>query len=186
MAKETATNKPRNHQSEATRRAKRARAKGSSFERECLRFFNDWTGYAFSRTPSSGAGLIKGDLMPEIGTPWPFLVECKNVEAFNIGSFWTKKGAMWNAWTKAVQETPDTHNTLLMFRSRQCQPMMICYASTLVGCTNLKYSDLNVQNFSSMFIVPTPERAAKAKARNEFIIGVRLEDMLRWSYRKAS
>ena len=61
--------------------------KGNRFERTIAKFFQDWTGYKFSRTPGSG-GWAKakdsfGDLVctdEKHSRRFPFSIECKSYQ----------------------------------------------------------------------------------------------------------
>lgn len=173
-------NQPRNHQSEATKRAKNNRRKGSSFERDCVVFFSQWTGFEFSRTPSSGAGIIKGDVMPVIGTNFPFLIECKRVASYKLDSILEHGGTLWSAWLKAESETPKGHHTILCVARSRIKPMIILKLSTLIAFTNLRYADVSVQNFATIVCAPYGQK----KGVNDYLIAVRMEDLLRFPYKR--
>ncbi|ATG86350.1 putative resolvase [Lactobacillus phage LpeD] len=66
--------------------------KGSNFERDVAKKFTEWSGVKFNRTFASGAQgkenagdtRITGDLFAPVGYSFPFSVECKNHNNFNI------------------------------------------------------------------------------------------------------
>ena len=81
--------------------------KGSRFERTITKWFEEWTGYKFSRTPGSGGWAKSKDAFGDLvctdekhGRRFPFSIECKNYKdikfehlllgnkACKIKSFW--------------------------------------------------------------------------------------------------
>lgn len=81
--------------------------KGSRFERTIAKWFEEWTGYKFSRTPGSGGWAKAKDAFGDLvctdekhGRRFPFSIECKNYKdikfehlllgnkACKIKSFW--------------------------------------------------------------------------------------------------
>lgn len=65
--------------------------KGSRFERAVAKWFEDWTGYKFSRTPGSGGWAKSKDSFGDIvctdekhSRRFPFSIECKNYRDINF------------------------------------------------------------------------------------------------------
>lgn len=87
-----------------------SKKKGNRFERYISKFFKDWTGYEFSRTPQSGglrwkkADNISSDIVctdPKHSTRFPFSVECKfhheiKFEHLIMGNKGCKISEFWN------------------------------------------------------------------------------------------
>ena len=101
---------------------RKAKTKGSSFERRVGKMFEPWWGSKFFRTPMSGGSQLKFDynLAGDICTPaedFPFHVECKNQEA--LGKFHnflvSAKSAVWKWWKQSTDECPADQIPILVF-----------------------------------------------------------------------
>ena len=67
--------------------AKNSKNKGSRFERVVAKFWQDWTGYTFSRTPGSGGWAKAKDSFGDLvctdsrhSRRFPFSIECKSYQ----------------------------------------------------------------------------------------------------------
>jgi hypothetical protein len=105
-----------------SRAGKKAKNKGSSFERRIGKSLEGFWDSKFFRTPMSGGSALKYDynLAGDLSTPdetWPFHVECKNQEA--LGKFFTiftsDKCPVWKWWNQTVEECPENKIPLLIF-----------------------------------------------------------------------
>lgn len=87
--------------------------KGNRFERTIAKFFQDWTGYKFSRTPGSG-GWAKakdsfGDLVctdEKHSRKFPFSIECKSYQdlKFEHILLGTKSCKILSFWSQAIYD----------------------------------------------------------------------------------
>ena len=101
---------------------KKAKNKGSSFERKIAKIMGDWWDSKFYRTPMSGGSQLRHDynLAGDLRTPaedFPFHIECKNQEALGKfhGFLYSKKSAVWKWWDQCVSECPDGQIPMLIF-----------------------------------------------------------------------
>jgi len=108
--------------SSRSRAGKKAKNKGSTFERRIGKSLGDFWGSKFFRTPMSGGSSLKHDydLAGDLSTPdetWPFHVECKNQEA--LGKFFTiftsEKCPVWKWWDQTTDECPKNQIPMLIF-----------------------------------------------------------------------
>lgn len=87
--------------------------KGSRFERTVAKWFEDWTGYKFSRTPGSGGWAKAKDSFGDIvctdekhSRRFPFSIECKNYKDINFEHILlgTKTCKVKSFWDQAVHD----------------------------------------------------------------------------------
>lgn len=90
-----------------------SKSKGNRFEREICKFFQEWSGYEFSRVPASGglrwkkADNIASDVIctdPKHGRRFPVNVECKSYEELKFEHILlgNKTCKILNFWDQAV------------------------------------------------------------------------------------
>jgi len=96
--------------------------KGSSFERQVRDIICEATGIKLERTPGSGSWgrmQTKGDLIAPVKDKrrWPFFVECKKVEGWDMwNQLFGKEGPLFDWWVKAgVQAKEEGKTPLLIF-----------------------------------------------------------------------
>lgn len=101
---------------------KKAKRKGSSYERTLCKTFSELWGSKFFRTPMSGGSQLKHDynLAGDISTPdeaFPYHVEAKNQEALQSfhNIFTSAKCPVWKWWTQCTTECPSGKVPLLVF-----------------------------------------------------------------------
>ena len=101
---------------------KKARRKGSGYERILCKSFSDLWDSKFFRTPMSGGSQLRYDynLAGDISTPdltFPYHIEAKNQEAlksfYNI--FISSKCPIWSWWKQCVSDCPNDKIPLLVF-----------------------------------------------------------------------
>jgi len=92
-----------------------SKAKGSKNERDTCKWWKDWTGYEFSRVPSSG-GLrwsrttdTTGDIICSDNKHYlrfPFSIECKNYKEINFEHILlgTKGAKVLQFWNQALED----------------------------------------------------------------------------------
>ena len=105
-----------------SRAGKKAKRKGSSYERVLCKAFSGLWGSKFFRTPMSGGSQLKHDynLAGDISTPdvtFPYHVEAKNQEALKSfhNIFTSSKCPVWKWWTQCTTECPSGKIPLLVF-----------------------------------------------------------------------
>jgi hypothetical protein len=101
---------------------KKAKRKGSSYERTLCKSFSDLWGEKFFRTPMSGGSQLKHDynLAGDISTPdetFPYHIEAKNQEALSgfHTIFTSRKCPVWKWWTQCSTECPSGKIPALVF-----------------------------------------------------------------------
>ncbi len=128
--------------SDSRRKAgKKAKRKGSTYERTLCKSFSDLWGAKFFRTPMSGGSQLKHDynLAGDISTPddtFPYHVEAKNQEALKgfHTIFTSRKCPVWKWWTQCANECPSDKVPVLVFTKNYMPSfVMLCdeYAQIL-------------------------------------------------------
>ena len=113
---------------------KKAKRKGSSYERILCKAFSDVWGGKFFRTPMSGGSQLKHDynLAGDISTPdetFPYHVEAKNQEALKgfHTIFTSDKCPVWKWWNQCTTECPEDKVPLLVFTKNYMPSMVMVY-----------------------------------------------------------
>lgn len=106
------------------------KAKGSKFEREVARIFRKHTGLELHRTPLSGGWgkmKTKGDLVAADGVDFPYFVECKKVEGWDLWNcLFSGTGPIYQWWEKAKEQAKaEGKIPLLVFAQRARVPVVI-------------------------------------------------------------
>ena len=101
---------------------KKAKRKGSVFERSLCKSFSDFWGSKFFRTPMSGGSHLRHDynLAGDVSTPdelFPYHVEAKNQQALKgfYTIFTSAKCPVWKWWQQCVADCPKEKIPLLIF-----------------------------------------------------------------------
>jgi hypothetical protein len=140
---------------------KKAKRKGSTFERALCKSFSNFWGSKFFRTPMSGGSQLKHDynLAGDISTPdedFPYHVEAKNQQALKgfYTIFTSSKCPVWKWWGQCTTECPKDKVPLLVF-TKNYMPPFVCvpylYGNLLEGIS----ADLgkgDIHNMSNEFI----------------------------------
>lgn len=101
-----------------------ARAKGHNFERVSCRLLANWWGKSFIRVPLSGGwnkNVVTGDAFPidengEVDTTFPFSVEDKCQEGWELYHFLTGKGPFMRWFKQCERDCPKGKHALLIFK----------------------------------------------------------------------
>ena len=98
-------------------------AKGKRFEREVAVLLTEWAGFDMVRTPMSGAWSgCDVDIWPESQAMYfPFAVECKKAEGWDLFGLLSGKGPFQNWWSQACNQS----NRLSKKDGRAFHPMLI-------------------------------------------------------------
>ncbi len=117
---------------ERTKRAKAARRKGKRGERALCQRLEQTFGVAFHRTPASGAmrwgkrADVRGDIICE--ELWfPFVVEEKNREAWDLELFFKGKGGIWKWWGQVLGDSKDVGKIPLLFIDKVRSPGFVIF-----------------------------------------------------------
>jgi Holliday junction resolvase len=167
--------KPRSRQ---VSQQSKSRKKGSSFERQIVQWLKDWTGMTFSRTPGSGSGAIKGDVIPIRGFDFPYVIECKNVQAVQLDSMFQGAGTLYNFFRKVESECSGNLQPLLIFKKKQLGPMIIMYASAFEALTGLTLEQCHARKFSEFCVI----KYKTAKNKSIKLIAMNLEELEKLPY----
>ena len=110
---------------------RKAKRKGSTYERTLCKAFASLWGSKFFRTPMSGGSQLKYDynLAGDVSTPdetFPYHVEAKNQEALKSfhNIFVSPKCPVWKWWNQATTECPDDKVPLVIF-TRNYMPSFV-------------------------------------------------------------
>ena len=113
---------------------RKAKRKGSSYERILCKAFSGLWGAKFFRTPMSGGSQLKYDynLAGDISTPdetFPYHVEAKNQEALKglHTIFTSTQCPVWKWWDQCTTECPDNKIPLLVFTKNYMPSMVMVY-----------------------------------------------------------
>lgn len=121
---------------------RKSKTKGSGFERQTAKVFEAALGIKFVRTPLSGGWgryQTKGDLVPAPGSYFPYFIECKKGEGWEMWStLFNNAGPLLNTWwPKAKQQAKEEDkNPVVVFAQNQKNalalfPLYCVHASAL-------------------------------------------------------
>lgn len=112
---------------------RKSRDKGGRFERRIKEVLSDYWGVEAMRTPGSGAmkttssfNTFQGDVVLADGSGFPFVVECKNQEAWDYHNIILGNSTISSYWEQVVEDS---------LRSEYLDPILIFtknYASEFV------------------------------------------------------
>lgn len=108
---------------------KKARGKGSSFERLIAQKFTEWTNFPCKRnwgTESQHVGICRGDVIPDYNSlkdmkknPTMFVVECKKVQGWELSKVLIDQCVMiGNFWGQTLEESKGTNLFPLLILSK--------------------------------------------------------------------
>tara|TARA_R100001086_G_scaffold210036_1_gene125919 strand:- start:434 stop:916 length:483 start_codon:yes stop_codon:yes gene_type:complete len=114
---------------------KMSRDKGARFERSIVKRLAKWWGSEFQRTPQSGGSQLANgwNLAGDVCTPdetFPFHVECKHVEGWDLSHLLTSKEmGLFGKWLdQASTEASDGKIPLIIFKRNRHKPMALLVA----------------------------------------------------------
>jgi len=118
-----------------------SKAKGNRFEREIAQELTEWTGMKMVRTPMSGAWSgCDVDIWPDSQAMYfPFAVECKKSEGWDLSGVLTGGALFQDWWTQAVtqamrlSEKDGRKFHPMLFFARNRYPVMVCFDYYLFG-----------------------------------------------------
>ena len=140
-----------------------SRSKGVRGERQLAKLLTAWVGTNFARTPGSGAhghwgvtAKLVGDIIPEDGSQFPFVVECKH---WAKGATYTKKGlpssVLRNAFFQVIRDSEAVQKTPLLFvRETGARHWLLFYPAT---GGSLHVHDYSWQELKNPFKIPYTE-----------------------------
>jgi hypothetical protein len=152
-------------------KGKGARNKGSTFERKIAKSLSEWTGFVITRTPMSGGFYKSGDLTPkepEEQIRWPFSVELKNTEAWNIKQLFQIKSeedmpkcfAKW--WAQCTDDASQHDKKPALIFTQNFKPEFIMFRERDYGalftplkqCTYISCGELRVMLLEDFLSIP--------------------------------
>jgi len=148
--------------SNRSKAGKKAKRKGSSYERTLCKSFSNFWGAKFFRTPMSGGSQLKHDynLAGDISTPdetFPYHVEAKNQEALKgfHTIFTSAKCPVWKWWQQCTTECPRNKIPALVF-TKNFMPSFVMvpylYASILEAVAAEDVGAADIHNSFKEFI----------------------------------
>jgi len=81
-------------------------AKGKDYERRIAKVLSKWWGSTLHRTPTSGVNIYSGDIVDDKGR-FPFIVECKKSEQWNLLDLLGKSLPLSVYWSQAYNNYID-------------------------------------------------------------------------------
>ncbi len=157
-----------------------AKAKGSNFERKTAKWFGDWWGYEFHRTPASGAlhwaeeNNVAGDIVTPSSANFPFVIECKKHDE----PPWTLENAMLNNldirqwWRQVVEDSLSVHRVpmLVFARKRSKVYIMVPYVDTL---------DKKLEEMDELYMITHVSFVDGRGHKNTFRVLIFIQDTLK-------
>lgn len=93
-----------------------SKAKGNRYEKQIEKYLEEATGFKFSRSFASGGQKQKGDVICVTpGVTWPFVMEVKHRESWQMDQLWKKTGEIWKWWDKVKLEASSVGKFPLLF-----------------------------------------------------------------------
>jgi hypothetical protein len=111
-----------------------SRDKGNGFELEVAKAFTKRFDVAFKRTPLSGGWSnkreVQGDIVCIDRNDFPYCIECKNAEGWQLESLLSHDNYKWftNWWAQATSESPDGKIPILVFKKNHIKPLAAMWA----------------------------------------------------------
>lgn len=112
---------------------KNPHAIGATFERDVAKLLSTWHGQdqAFQRRPTAyeNNGIMTGqrDIMHRNDVKWPFTIQCKKDETFELHHLTTGTGNVWKHWRETLTQCQLYDGLPLLIITRNLLPI---YAAT--------------------------------------------------------
>ena len=134
---------------------KKSKRKGSSQELKLVKLFQSWWGKGeWARSPGSGGWgrpqnregfRAAGDVITT-AKDFPWCIEAKHVEGWTLDQLLLNEGCIIHSWwQQAVEETPESLRTILVFKKNRQQEMVMVLSSDpatiLVKCRKFETTD---------------------------------------------
>lgn len=131
------------------------RAKGNNFENAVCRALSLWlfpdldpkakvAELPFRRRttaiqPVEGHWEGRGDILhrPDLGHPWPFAVECKNIERWSFDGISNSEWPVWSWWQQAVNQASGGKHPFLVF-TRNLKPNYVMVGVEVATCLQVE------------------------------------------------
>lgn len=107
---------------------KNGRNKGSAYERHIAKKLGEWWGEKFQRTPASGGldwgkdNRVCGDIVTPPDSSFPFTVECKKRESWNMDSLFKGSKEVEKWWVQVKGDCEKSDLFPMVVFSRNLQP----------------------------------------------------------------
>jgi hypothetical protein len=104
------------------------RNKGSGYERKIAKDLGEWWGEEFHRTPASGGlhwqkdNRVAGDIVTPPDSVFPFTIECKKREGFDLEQLLKGTGDIEDWWEQAVGDSERVESKPLLIFSKNRAP----------------------------------------------------------------
>lgn len=114
-----------------------SKQKGSNFERLVSKQLSAWYGEDFHRTPGSGNlhswgsdVRVRSDIVPPPDSTFPFSVECKKHEGWNLDQIVNSKGDFFNWWAQCSRDADEVKKIPLLLFSKNRSPLYFAMRET--------------------------------------------------------
>ena len=108
--------------------SKMSKTKGSTYERHIAKKLGDWWGEKFQRTPASGGldwgkdNRVCGDIVTPPDSSFPFTVECKKRESWNMDALFKGSKEITKWWKQVKKDCLKSGLEPMLVMSRNLQP----------------------------------------------------------------
>ena len=157
-----------------------SKEKGSEFERRIARILSKWWGEEFHRTPGSGGlhwkkdNRVAGDIVAPMGSNFPFSIENKKWEDWEIIQLLKGTGDIENWWKQCEGDAIRVSKEPLLIFTKNYAPiyMMMLLSTFRLMCPNILFNIFIVYNAKNNY------RPRVVCLLNDFISKVSKEDVL--------
>lgn len=110
----------------------KSKEKGSAYERHIAKKLGSWWGETFQRTPASGGlnwgkdNRVCGDIVTPSESRFPFTVECKKREKWNMDSLFKGSTEVASWWAQVKKDCEKSGLLPMLIFSRNLQPDYVC------------------------------------------------------------
>lgn len=118
--------------------------KGDDFERKTAKQLGDWWGEKFNRTPMSGGlhwqedNRVSGDIVTPPDSLFPWVVECKKREEWDIIQLVKGTGEIEKWWNQVLLDSERTRmKPFLVFSKNFAPSYLMVYEEDFLKITNL-------------------------------------------------
>lgn len=111
------------------KKAVNGRNKGAKFERDIAKILSKWWGEEFHRTPASGGlhwqadNRVAGDIVAPVDSDFPFNVECKKQESWNMEQIIKGTGDVVSWWEQCINDAKRVDEIPLLIFSKNHSPI---------------------------------------------------------------
>ena len=105
-----------------------SKAKGADYELKICKVLAEWYQEEFHRVPASGGlrwgkdNRVSGDIIPQVGSTFPFSIECKKREDWTFEQVLRGTGEVESWWTQCTRDAANVDKKPLLIFSKNRAP----------------------------------------------------------------